>query len=189
MAKNSKKELSLSQMNELLDILKSRFDKNMQRHKSLDWKNVHGKLKNQSDKLWSLQKMEETGGEPDVIDFDNKTGEFIFCDCSAESPKGRRSLCYDHESLVSRKEFKPENNAMDVAETMGIELLSEQQYRDLQKLGIFDAKTSSWIKTPAAIRKLGGALFGDYRYGTVFIYHNGASSYYAARGFRGLLRV
>lgn len=189
MAKSNRKELSLSQLNALLEVLKSRFEKNMQRHKNLDWENVHGKLMDQPDKLWSLQKMEETGGEPDVIDFENKTREFIFCDCSAESPKGRRSLCYDHESLVSRKEFKPENNAVDVAEAMGIELLSEENYRSLQKLGRFDAKTSSWIKTPAAIRKLGGALFGDFRYGTVFIYHNGASSYYAARGFRGLLRV
>lgn len=189
MTKNSVKSLSSSQLNVLLDVLKSRFDKNMQRHKNLEWTKVLEKLKTQPDKLWSLQKMEETGGEPDVIEYNKKTGEFIFCDCSAESPKGRRSLSYDREGLETRKEFKPINNAMDVAEVMGIELLSEENYRDLQKLGIFDAKTSSWIKTPAAIRKLGGALFGDYRYGTVFIYHNGASSYYAARGFRGLLRV
>lgn len=189
MVKNDKRDLNANQLNTLLEVLKSRFEKNMQRHKNLEWTMVFEKLKTQPDKLRSLQKMEETGGEPDVIVYDEKSGEIIFCDCSAESPKGRRSLCYDHESLVSRKEFKPENNAVDVAEAMGIELLSEENYRSLQKLGRFDAKTSSWIKTPAAIRKLGGALFGDFRYGTVFIYHNGASSYYAARGFRGLLRV
>lgn len=189
MSKNSKKELNSTQITELLEILKSRFDKNMQRHKNLDWNQVQAKLKAQPGKLWSLQEMEQTGGEPDVIDYDKKLDDFIFCDCSVESPKGRRSLCYDREALISRKEFKPENSAMDLAETMGIELLTEENYRDLQKLGTFDAKTSSWIKTPAAIRNHGGALFGDFRYGTVFIYHNGASSYYAARGFRGLLRV
>lgn len=189
MSKNIKKELSSTQITALLEVLKSRFDKNMPRHKNLEWSQIQTKLKAQPAKLWSLQEMEQTGGEPDVISYDKKSGEFIFCDCSVESPKGRRSLCYDREGLNSRKEFKPENSAIDLAESMGIELLTEENYRDLQKLGTFDAKTSSWIKTPAAIRKHGGALFGDFRYGAVFIYHNGASSYYAARGFRGLLRV
>lgn len=183
------KALSKKQSDEILKILKARFEKNMNRHQSLDWSKVETKLKATSEKLWSLHEMEKTGGEPDVISFDKKTKEYEFCDCSPESPKGRRSLCYDRKSLDSRKEAKPKNNAEDVAKAMGIELLSEAQYRELQKLGEFDLKTSSWVKTPVAIRKLGGAIFCDRRYDTVFVYHNGASSYYAVRGFRGLLRV
>ncbi|GIP57165.1 DUF4256 domain-containing protein [Paenibacillus woosongensis] len=193
MTKNSeisnKKELSPEQREELLNTLKARFDKNIDRHTGLEWANVQAKLEANIEKLWSLHEMEYTGGEPDVVGFDNKTGEYIFCDCSAESPKGRRSVCYDHEALESRKQHKPENSAVGMAAAMGIELLTEEQYRELQKLGNFDLKTSSWIITPASIRKLGGALFGDRRYDTVFIYHNGAESYYAARGFRGSLRV
>ncbi len=173
----------------LLGSLQERFEKNMQRHKGLEWKNVLARVEANHDKLWSLEQMEESGGEPDVVGMDKKTGEYIFCDCSAESPKGRRSICYDHEALKARKENKPKNSAMGMAEDMGVEILTETQYRDLQKLGAFDTKTSSWIKTPPDIRKLGGAIFGDYRYGTVFVYHNGAESYYAARGFRGSLRV
>lgn len=184
-----KKELSSDQRKELLGTLKARFEKNMNRHKGIEWAKVQAKLESNPAKLWSLQEMEDTGGEPDVIGQDKKTGDFIFFDCSAETPAGRRSLCYDREGLDSRKEHKPANSAMDLAAEMGIEMLDEEQYRDLQKLGRFDAKTSSWLRTPAAIRKLGGAIFGDFRYGTVFIYHNGAGSYYGARAFRGMLRV
>jgi len=187
--KSSKKELSASQRKELLGTLKTRFEKNMSRHKGLDWAKVESKLEANPDKLWSLGEMERTGGEPDVVGQDKKSGEYIFYDCSAESPKGRRSLCYDREALDSRKEHKPENSAADLAAAMGIEILTEEQYRELQKLGSFDAKTSSWVKTPSNIRKLGGALFCDFRFDTVFVYHNGAESYYAARGFRGLVRV
>jgi hypothetical protein len=183
----SNTKLSSEQREELLGTLKARFEKNMSRHKGLEWAQVLAKLEAHTEKLWSLHEMERTGGEPDVVD--RKTGEYIFYDCSAESPKGRRSLCYDREALESRKENKPEDNAIDVATAIGIELLTEEQYRALQKLGNFDAKTSSWVKTPADIRKLGGALFCDRRYDTVFLYHNGAESYYAARGFRGWLKV
>jgi hypothetical protein len=187
----NKKELSPTQHEELIGTLKARFKNNMNRHNGLEWVKLQAKLDTPagSEKLWSLHEMEKTGGEPDVVGFDEKTGDFIFCDCSAESPKGRRSLCYDREALESRKEFKPENNAVDMAESMGIELLTEEQYRELQKLGNFDLKTSSWVKTPSEIRKRGGAVFCDRRYDHVFLYHNGAESYYGARGFRGLLRV
>ena len=174
---------------ELLNTLKARFDKNMNRHKGVEWSKVQAKLEGNSEKLWSLNEMEKTGGEPDVVGHDKKTGEYIFYDCSAESPNGRRSVCYDQEALESRKEHKPKNSAVGLATVMGIELLTEEQYRELQKLGEFDTKTSSWVKTPSDIRKLGGALFCDRRYGHVFLSHNGAESYYAARGFRGLLRV
>ena len=184
-----KKEFSTKQKEELLNILKERFEKNMVRHKDLEWVKILKKLNDQSEKLWVLNEMEKTGGEPDVIGFDKKTGEYIFCDCSSESPVGRRSLCYDRTALDSRKENKPKNSAIDMAVSIGVEILSEEEYRELQKLGKFDTKTSSWIKTPADIRKLGGAIFCDRRYETVFVYHNGAESYYAARGFRGLLRV
>jgi hypothetical protein len=184
-----KNELSPKQHEELLSILKGRFEKNMNRHKGLEWAKVQAKLEANTRKIWSLNEMERTGGEPDVVGCDKKTGEYIFYDCSAESPKGRRSLCYDRQALESRKEHKPENNAIDMAAAMGIELLTEEQYRELQKLGNFDTKTSSWITTPSEIRKLGGAIFADYRYGNVFVYHNGAESYYAARAFRGSLRV
>ena len=186
---SNKKELSPEQREELLRALKARFEKNMNRHKGLEWARVQAKLEANTEKLWSLNEMERTGGEPDVVGQDRKTGEYIFYDCSAESPKGRRSLCYDREALESRKEHKPENDAIDMAAAMGIELLTEEQYRELQKLGEFDTKTSSWVKTPSDIRELGGALFCDRRYGNVFLYHNGAGSYYAARGFRGSLRV
>lgn len=185
----SNMELSLEQREELLSTLKARFEKNMNRHKDLDWAKVQARLEANTEKLWSLNEMEVTGGEPDVVGHDNKTDEYIFYDCSAESPKGRRSFCYDREALESRKKHKPENNAIDMATAMGIELLTEEQYRELQKLENFDLKTSSWVQTPVNIRKLGGALFCDYRYDTVFVYHNGADSYYAARGFRGSLRV
>jgi len=185
----TKRVLSSSQREELLKALKARFEKNMKRHKSLEWAKVQAKLEADSEKLRSLDEMESTGGEPDVVGFDKKTGAYIFFDCSVESPKGRRSICYDREALESRKEHKPKNNAIDMAAGMGIELLSEEEYRELQKLGEFDTKTSSWVKTPAEIRKLGGALFCDRRYDTVFVYHNGAESYYAARGFRGSLSV
>lgn len=185
----SKKELSVAQTHELLNTLKTRFEKNMERHKGIEWIKVQAKLEANADKLWVLDEMEVTGGEPDIVDYDEKTGEYIFYDCSAESPKGRRSICYDLEGLESRKEHQPENNAIDMAAAMGIELLTEEQYRFLQQLGKFDTKTSSWIVTPPGIRKLGGALFGDRRYDHVFVYHNGAQSYYAARAFRGLLRV
>lgn len=174
---------------ELISTLESRFEKNMARHKGIEWASVQAKLEADTKKLKSLNEMESTGGEPDVIGFDKAAGEFIFCDCSAESPTGRRSTCYDAEALKARKENKPKNSAMAMADAMGIDLLTEAQYRDLQKLGSFDLKTSSWLKTPADIRKLGGAIFGDCRYGTVFIYHNGVESYYTARGFRGLLRI
>lgn len=189
MAIKSKKELSAEQREGLLSILKKRFEKNRDRHIGLDWATVQVKLEANPEKLWSLNEMERTGGEPDVVGHDEKTGEYIFYDCSAESPKGRRSLCYDREALDSRKEFKPENNAMDFAAEMGIKILTEAEYRELQQLGKFDMKTSSWVITPPDIRKLGGAIFADFRYNTVFIYHNGASSYYAVRGFRGSLRV
>lgn len=183
------KELSPGRHEELLSTLKARFEKNMKRHEGLEWAKVQAKLEANPEKLWSLNEMERTGGEPDVIGHDQTTGEYIFYDCSAESPDGRRNLCYDREALESRRKYKPENSAMDIAAAMGIELLTEGQYRELQKLGKFDTKTSSWVKTPAAIRKLGGAIFCDRRYDHVFTYHNGADSYYAARGFRGSLRV
>lgn len=185
----NKKDLLPEQQEELLSVLKARFEKNMSRHKGLEWAKVQAKLKSNTEKLWSLNEMERTGGEPDVIGYDKKTDEYIFYDCSAESPKGRRSVCYDPEALESRKEHKPENSAINMASTMGVSILTEEQYRELQQLGNFDTKTSSWILTPSAIRKLGGGIFADYRYGTVFVYHNGAESYYAARGFRGSLRV
>ena len=187
--KSNKKKLSPEESEELLLALRARFEKNMKRHKGFEWAKVEAKLKSNTENLWSLKEMEATGGEPDVIGQDKKTGEYIFYDCSAESPKGRRSVCYDHEALESRKEHKPENSAIGMAADMGIEILTEEQYRELQKLGIFDTKTSSWVKTPAEIRKLDGALFCDRRYDTVFLYHNGAESYYAARGFRGALKV
>ena len=186
---NNKTELSSEQREELLRVLKARFEKNMNRHKGLEWVQVQARLEANPEKLWSLNEMERTGGEPDVVGHDKTTGDYIFYDCSAESPKGRRSLCYDRKALESRKEHKPENNAMDLAAAIGIEILTEEQYRELQKLGNFDTKTSSWVKTPADIRKLGGAIFCDRRYDHVFVYHNGAESYYAARGFRGSLRV
>jgi hypothetical protein len=185
----NKNQLSSQQREELLRTLKARFEKNMNRHKGLEWAKVQAKLEGSTEKIWSLHEMERTGGEPDVIGHDKKTSEYIFYDCSAESPKGRRSICYDREALESRKEHKPGNSAVDMAAAMGIELLTEEQYRELQKLGDFDTKTSSWIKTPSDIRKLGGALFCDRRYDNVFLYHNGAESYYAARAFRGWLRV
>ncbi|MBW7885890.1 MAG: DUF4256 domain-containing protein [Caldilineaceae bacterium] len=185
----TKKELSPEQREELLRTLKARFEKNMNRHKGLEWATVQAKLEANPERLWSLIEMERTGGEPDVVGYDRETGEYIFYDCSAESPKGRRSVCYDREGQEARKEHKPENNAIDMAAAMGIELLTEEEYRALQKLGEFDTKTSSWVKTPPAIRELGGALFADRRYDTVFVYHNSAPSYYAARGFRGSLRV
>ncbi len=185
----SKKELSVEQTNELLNALKTRFGRNMNRHKDIEWAKVQAKLEANPQKLWILDEMEISGGEPDVVEYDEATDEYIFYDCSAESPKGRRSICYDLEGLESRKEHQPENNAVDMAAAMGIELLTEEQYRYLQQLGKFDTKTLSWIDTPSAIRKIGGALFGDRRYDHVFIYHNGAQSYYAARAFRGLLRV
>ncbi len=174
---------------ELLKTLKARFEKNMNRHEGLKWDKVQAKLEDNSEKLWSLGEMEKTGGEPDVVAYDKKTGEYIFYDCSPESPAGRRSLCYDRQALNSRKEHKPKNSAVDMAAAMGIEILTEDEYRRLQKLGEFDTKTSSWIITPPDIRKLGGAIFADFRYGTIFVYHNGAESYYAARGFRGSLKV
>src|SRR5687767_1719467 len=185
--KSNKKELSPEQHKGLLKVLKARFEKNMNRHKGLEWAKVQAKL--EAEKLWSLNEMERTGGEPDVVGHDKKTGEYIFYDCSAESPKGRRSVCYDREALESRKEHKPENNAIDMAAAIGIELLTEEQYRQLQELGDFDTKTSGWVQTPADIRELGGALFCDRRYNHVFLYHNGAESYYGARAFRGSLRV
>ena len=184
-----KKEFSTKDREELLNTLTARFEKNINRHKGLEWAKVQAKLEANTEKLWSLNEMERTGGEPDVVGHDKKTGEYIFYDCSPESPKGRRSVCYDREALESRKEHKPEDNAIEMAAAIGIELLTEEQYRELQKLGTFDAKTSSWVKTPSGIRKLGGALFCDRRYDTVFVYHNGAESYYAARAFRGSLRV
>ena len=185
----SKKELSAAQREELLKALKARFEKNMNRHKGLEWARVQAKLEANVEKLWSLSEMERTGGEPDVVGLDKKTGEYIFYDCSVESPKGRRSVCYDREALESRKEHKPKDSALDMAAAMAVELLTEEQYRELQKVGEFDAKTSSWVKTPSDIRELGGALFCDRRYDHVFLYHNGAESYYGARGFRCSLRV
>ena len=184
-----RKHLSRDQQDRLIEVLKARFAKNGTWHKDLSWAAVQDKLEAKPEKLWSLHEMEKTGGEPDVVNHDRKTGEYIFYDCSAESPKGRRSICYDGEALASRKENKPATSALDMADAMGIEILTEQQYRDLQELGEFDIKTSSWLMTPSDIRKLGGAIFGDRRYNTVFVYHNGAESYYAARGFRGSLRV
>jgi hypothetical protein len=184
-----KSELSSAQRQELLKTLRARFEKNVKRHKGLDWAGVQAKLEANAEKLWSLSEMESTGGEPDVVGHDKKSGEYIFYDCSAESPKGRRSICYDREALDARKENKPKDSAVDIATAMGVELLTEEEYRELQKLGEFDLKTSSWVKTPAEIRKRGGALYCDRRYDHVFLYHNGADSYYAARGFRGSLRV
>jgi len=184
-----KKEFSPEQREELLRALKARFEKNMNRHKGLEWAKVQAKLEVNAEKMWSLNEMERTGGEPDVVGHDKKTGEYIFCDCSAESPKGRRNVCYDREGQEARKAFKPKDNAFDMAAAMGIDLLTEEQYRELQKLGNFDTKTSSWVKTPSDIRKLGGALFADHRYGNVFVYHNSAPSYYGVRAFRGSLRV
>jgi hypothetical protein len=187
--KSNKKALSPKEREELLRTLKARFEKNRSRHKGMEWDQVQTRLEAHPEKLWSLHEMEKTGGEPDVVGQDKATGEYIFYDCSAETPKGRRSLCYDREALESRKEHKPKDNAIDMASAMGVELLTEEQYRELQKQGDFDTKTSSWVKTPPDIRKLGGALFCDRRYDTVFVYHNSAESYYAARGFRGLVRV
>jgi hypothetical protein len=187
----TKNQISPTRFQELIQLLKSRFDQNMDLHKGIKWADVQAKLElaQPGSKLWSLNQMEETGGEPDVVGFDKNTGEYLFFDCAAESPKGRRSICYDHEALESRKEHKPKNSAIDMANEMGIEILTETQYRELQQLGKFDTKTSSWVKTPADIRKLGGAIFCDWRYGNVFTYHNGAESYYGARGFRGLLKI
>lgn len=186
---SSKQKILMQQTKDLLLVLKTRFEKNKNRHIDLEWGNIEKKLEVNPKKLWSLNEMERTGGEPDVISYDKKKGDYIFFDCSPESPQGRRSVCYDRKALDSRKENKPKDSALDMALAMGIELLTEEQYRDLQKLGNFDTKTSSWILTPASIRNLNGALFADFRYGNVFIYHNGAESYYAARGFRGSLRV
>lgn len=189
MAKGNKKEMSPKQRDELLGILKTRFENNKNRHKDLEWTKLQAKLEANAEKVWSLHEMERTGGEPDVVGYDKKTDEYIFYDCSAESPNGRRSFCYDQEALESRKENKPKNSAAQMAADMGIDLITEEQYRTLQNFGKFDTKTSSWLKTPTEIRKLGGAIFADFRYGQVFVYHNGAESYYAARAFRGLLRV
>ena len=184
-----KKVLTTNEQDEILSTLEKRFEKNKNRHKDLDWAKIEAKLKANPEKLWSLEEMEKTEGEPDVIGYDKKTDQYLFADCSAESPKGRRSICYDHEALEKRKENKPLNSAVNMAEEMGIEILNEEQYKELQKLEKFDTKTSSWILTPPEIRKLGGAIFSDFRYNTVFVYHNGAESYYAARGFRGFLKV
>lgn len=187
--KNSKNKLSQEEQGQIINILQTRFEKNMGRHKDIEWTKVEAKLNANPEKLWSLLQMEKTEGEPDIVDYDKNTNEFIFFDCVAESPKARRSLCYDRQALDARKEHKPKNSAVDMAEEMGIEILTEEQYQKLQELGNFDTKTSSWISTPADVRKLGGAVFCDYRYGRVFVYHNGAESYYAARGFRGSLRI
>ena len=187
--KNIKKELSLKQREEILNVLEARFENNLSRHQGLEWVKVQAKVEINTEKLWSLNEMERTGGEPDVVGYDKKTGEYIFYDCSAESPKGRTNVCYDREALDSRKEHKPKDSAMNMAAAMGIEILTEEQYRELQELGKFDTKTSSWLKTPSEIRKLGGAIFADRRYNHIFIYHNGAESYYGVRGFRGSLRV
>ena len=189
MAKGSRKELSLEQRKLLIKTLNARFEKNKSRHKSIEWDKLLARLLSDSEKMWALSEMERTGGEPDIVGYDKKTGEYIFYDCSAESPSGRRSLCYDHEALESRKEHKPKDSVVNMAAAMGIGLLTEEQYRELQNLGQFDTKTSSWVKTPSEIRKLGGAIFCDFRFGKVFVYHNGAESYYAARGFRGWLRI
>jgi hypothetical protein len=188
-SKNSKKELTLDESEQLLSVLKTRFEKNMSRHKGVKWPDVEARLEANPQKLWSVNEMETTGGEPDVTGYDKKSDEYVFCDCSEESPKGRRSICYDREALDSRKEHKPKDSAQNMASAMGVEILTEEQYRELQTLGTFDTKTSSWVQTPAAIRKLGGALFCDRRYDHVFVYHNGAESYYAARAFRATLRV
>ena len=185
----SKRDLPAKQREELLTTLKARFDENMGRHKGLEWTKIQARLGANPEKLWSLNEMEVTGGEPDVVGFDKQTGEYVFYDCAAESPKGRRSICYDREALEARKEHKPKDSAINMAAAMGVEILTEEQYRELQKLGAFDTKTSSWVKTPPEIRKLGGALYCDRRYNTVFLYHNGADSYYAARGFRGSLKI
>jgi len=187
--KSNVRKLSSEQREKLLKVLKTRFEKNMNRHKDIEWAKVQAKLESNTRKLWSINEMERTGGEPDVVSYDAKTKEYFFYDCSVESPSGRRSFCYDREALNSRKEHKPKNSAIDMADSMGIEILSEEQYRELQKFGKFDTKTSSWIKTPSDIRKLGGAIFADFRYSKIFVYHNGAESYYAARAFRGLLKV
>lgn len=184
-----KKKLSQDEFNELLKTLKTRFEENMSRHEGIEWANVQAKMDKHPEKLWSLNEMEQTGGEPDVVEYDKKADEYIFFDCSAESPKGRRSVCYDREALESRKKYKPDNSAVDMAAEMGIELLTEEEYQQLQKLGHFDSTTSSWLKTPSSVRDLGGAIFGDFRFGRVFVYHNGADSYFGARGFRGSLRV
>lgn len=189
MAKGNKNKLSQKQADDLLKTLKSRFEKNLKRHKGIEWTKVLARLEAKPEKLWTLNEMERTGGEPDVVALDKKSGEYIFFDCSDESPKGRRSFCYDPDALASRKEHKPKNSAIGMADEMGVELLTEEQYRDLQKLGTFDSKTSSWLRTPEAIRELGGAIFADFRFGTVFVYHNGVESYYAGRAFRGSLRV
>lgn len=189
MTNENNQELSLEQQEELLQTLHTRFEKNMHRHEGLEWAEIQKKLESNAEKLWSLHEMEKTGGEPDIVDYDKDENEYIFYDCSAETPKGRRSVCYDRAGLESRKKHKPENNAIDMAADMGIELLTEDQYRALQKIENFDMKTSSWVQTPSDIRELGGALFCDYRYGHVFVYHNGASSYYSVRGFRGSLKV
>lgn len=186
---NSKKELSQDELTEIFNILKLRFEKNMNRHSDIKWSNVQAKIEANIEKLWSLKEMERTGGEPDVVGYDKNTGEYIFYDCSSESPKGRRGVCYDKEALESRKEYKPVDSAVNMASEIGIELLTEEQYRELQQLGSFDTRTSSWVLTPLNIRKLGGAIFCDRRYDTVFVYHNGAESYYSSRGFRGSLRV
>jgi hypothetical protein len=185
----NKKELSQTEHDGLIKTLKARFEKNTSRHKGIGWNELQAKLEANPEKLWSLNEMERTGGEPDLVGRDNRTGEFLFYDCSAETPGGRRNVCYDRDALDARKSFRPENNALDMATSIGIEILTEEEYRDLQKLGSFDLKTSSWIKTPSDVRKLGGALFADRRYGRVFIYHNGAPSYYGSRGFRGSVRV
>lgn len=187
--KNNNKNLPQAQLESLITQLKNRFNKNIARHKNIEWANVEARLKGEPGKMWSLNEMERTGGEPDVVGFDQKTGEYVFCDCSAESPKGRRSLCYDQEALDARKENKPKDSALGMAKSMGINLMTEEQYRKLQELGEFDTKTSSWVKTPSEIRKRGGAIFADRRYDTVFVYHNGADSYYAARGFRGVIQI
>jgi hypothetical protein len=183
------KDMKAEQREDMFGILKARFEENMNRHKGLEWPKVQTRIEANPEKLWSLNEMERTGGEPDVVGYDKKTGEYVFYDCSAESPKGRRNVCYDREALESRKKFKPKDTAMDMAAAMGIEILTEEQYRELQKLGNFDTKTSSWLKTPSEIRKLGGAIFADRRYDHVFVYHNGAPSYYGVRGFRGSVRV
>jgi hypothetical protein len=188
-AMKGKRKLLPEQREELLTLIEARFKKNMHRHKGIEWPKVKARLDTDSTKLWSLHEMERTGGEPDVVGYDKKTGEYIFYDCSSETPKGRRSICYDHEALESRKEYKPENSAVGMADDIGIKILSESEYRGLQELGDFDTKTSSWIETPPDIRNLGGALFGDFRFGHVFIYHNGAESYYGVRGFRGLIKI
>lgn len=189
MAKTNKKQLTAPAAAALLKLLKTRFEKHSSRHKGIEWAKVQAKLEGNAEKLWSLNEMEYTGGEPDIVGYDKKTGEYIFYDCAAESPKGRRSICYDREGRESRKEHRPENNAVDMAAEMGVELLTEEEYRHLQTLGNFDTKTSSWIKTPDDVREMGGAIFGDFRFGRVFIYHNGAQSYYGVRGFRGSLKV